>query len=594
MLKKIKNIRKSKGVTSSDILSPVPPAPEVYEALYSYKATREGDLSINEGDVLEILAEEGDGWWMAANTRTGTTGYVPSNFIKKYLAENSASPGGETYAQPLPAITPVAKPDKYIVLYDFEAIDTDGITVRRSEVLELLHQPDSHWSYVKVTRGRTATEGYVPTNYIVKVEDYSDQPWYFGKLSREETQALLLKPLNASGAFLIRNSESDVGFSLSVLFSGLVKHYRVREEASMGKRIYFISTDKSFGSLKELVEYYQENTGLCLRLTHPCKRGGPEGPVTPGNITLQTKPTVTVTEGTKTKGTSLPDSTTKDVAEEGKSVQNEWEIDRTTIQMHKKLGSGQFGDVFLGRWNNETDVAVKTMKSDCMELEEFVREAEVMQKLRHPKLVKLYGLCTTPRDQPLLIVAELVKNGALLQHLRNRKQERRPHPSRELIMMGVQVASGMAYLEAEKFIHRDLAARNVLVGDGINVKIADFGLARVIKDDIYQHNSQRKIPYKWTAPEAISHGHFTSKSDVWSYGILLFEIVTHGQMPYEEMDNKTTVTMINKGYRLPKPPSCPQALYEIMFKCWLDKPELRLNFAELKKEMEKLSKKKLT
>nr|XP_053637694.1 tyrosine-protein kinase FRK-like isoform X6 [Cherax quadricarinatus] len=446
---------------------------ETYQALYMYKATRAGDLSFDEGDQLEILTEETDGWWMASNPRTGTRGYVPSNFIRKLSSVmNNNSPASKFYTTattittnttaatittattittnttpttittPTTSTSPTIKADKYIALYDYVAVDSESISLKKGEVMEVVFQPDNHWSYVKVLRGSSVVnEGYIPTSYITKLGENVNQPWYFGNMTRQEAHAYLMNTFNSNGSFLVRNSESTTGYSLS----------------------------------------------------------------------------------------------------------------------------------------------------ECMELEEFMREAEVMQKLRHPRLVKLYGLCTTPRDRPILIVVELVKNGALLQHLRKRKYEKQLHPVGDLVKIGLQVASGMAYLEAQKFIHRDLAARNVLIGEGISVKIADFGLARVIKDDVYHHNSNNKIPFKWTAPEAISFGQFTSKSDVWSYGILLFEIVTHGQMPYEGMDNQTAVKKIQQSYRLPQPASCPWELYNIMFRCWMENPEARPRFVDLKEEMSRLT-----
>lgn len=571
---------------------------ETYQALYMYKATRAGDLSFDEGDQLEILTEETDGWWMASNPRTGTRGYVPSNFIRKLSSVmNNNTPASKFYTTattittnttpttittPTTSTSPTIKADKYIALYDYVAVDSESISLKKGEVMEVVFQPDNHWSYVKVLRGSSVVnEGYIPTSYITKLGENVNQPWYFGNMTRQEAHAYLMNTFNSNGSFLVRNSESTTGYSLSVLFCGTVKHYKVNQDTHCANEICFISSDICFSSLKSLVEHYQHNDGLCTRLSQSGKVGRLSClPASPDHL-CNTFPQSGAEEAPP------EERTTREVRDVGTS--NPWEIQRNSIQLVKKLGSGQYGDVCQGRWNNQMDVAVKTMKPECMELEEFMREAEVMQKLRHPRLVKLYGLCTTPRDRPILIVVELVKNGALLQHLRKRKYEKQLHPVGDLVKIGLQVASGMAYLEAQKFIHRDLAARNVLIGEGISVKIADFGLARVIKDDVYHHNSNNKIPFKWTAPEAISFGQFTSKSDVWSYGILLFEIVTHGQMPYEGMDNQTAVKKIQQSYRLPQPASCPWELYNIMFRCWMENPEARPRFVDLKEEMSRLT-----
>merc|ERR550532_328356 len=139
----------------------------------------------------------------------------------------------------------------------------------------------------------------------------------------------------------------------------------------------------------------------------------------------------------------------------------------------------------------------------------------------------------------------------------------------------------MAYLEREKFVHRDLAARNVLVGDNNNCKIADFGLAKVIEDDEYSARKGAKFPIKWTAPEAAMYGKFTIKSDVWSFGILLVELVTRGQIPYPGMSNNEVLIQVEKGYRVPRPRMCPEELHDIMLECWKAEPIERPTFEYL-------------
>ena len=150
-----------------------------------------------------------------------------------------------------------------------------------------------------------------------------------------------------------------------------------------------------------------------------------------------------------------------------------------------------------------------------------------MKKLRHPKLIQLYAVCTL--EEPIYIITELMKNGSLLEHLQGKG---RTLKLPQLIDMSAQIASGMAYLESQNYIHRDLAARNVLVGENNIVKIADFGLARLIKEDEYEARVGARFPIKWTAPEAANYSKFSIKSDVWSFGILLTELVTYGRIPY--------------------------------------------------------------
>lgn len=155
-----------------------------------------------------------------------------------------------------------------------------------------------------------------------------------------------------------------------------------------------------------------------------------------------------------------------------------------------------------------------------------------------------------------------------------------------LIDMAAQVASGMAFLEGQGYIHRDLAARNILVGDNFICKVADFGLARLIEDDEYTAHEGAKFPIKWTAPEAALYNTFTIKSDVWSFGVLLTEIVTKGRIPYPGMTNAETIAQVERGYRMPIPPNCPEPLYEIMMQCWNKEADARPTFEYLQGTLE--------
>uniref|UniRef100_A0A8C9WA45 Tyrosine-protein kinase n=1 Tax=Scleropages formosus TaxID=113540 RepID=A0A8C9WA45_SCLFO len=231
-------------------------------------------------------------------------------------------------------------------------------------------------------------------------------------------------------------------------------------------------------------------------------------------------------------------------------------------------------------YKNTQKVAIKTLKEGSMEPEAFLQEANLMKQLQHDKLVRLYAVVT---KEPILIVTEFMANGSLLDFLKTEDGNKLQLP--RLIDMAAQIAEGMAYIEKKNYIHRDLRAANVLVSEALHCKIADFGLARII-DNEYTAQEGSKFPIKWTAPEAINFGTFSIKSDVWSFGILLTEIVTYGRVPYPGMSNPEVVRNLSRNYRMPCPDSCPYELYDLMLKCWRNHPEERPTFEYLQDTLE--------
>ncbi|XP_013162870.1 PREDICTED: tyrosine-protein kinase abl-1 isoform X1 [Papilio xuthus] len=382
----------------------------------------------------------------------------------------------------------------------------------------------------------------LPHDTYIKI---NTMPWYFRKIKRIEAEKKLLLPENEHGAFLIRDSESRHNdFSLSVRDGDTVKHYRIRQLDEGG---FFIARRTTFRTLQELVEHYSKDAdGLCVSLNKPCVQV--EKPVTEG-LSHRTR--------------------------------DQWEIDRSSLKFARKLGHGQFGEVWEGLWNNTTPVAIKTLKPGTMDPKDFLAEAQIMKKLRHNKLIQLYAVCTL--EEPIYIITELMKNGSLLEYLQGKG---RGLKLQQLIDMAAQIAAGMAYLESQNYIHRDLAARNVLVADANIVKIADFGLARLIKEDEYEARVGARFPIKWTAPEAANYSKFSIKSDVWSFGILLTELVTYGRIPYPGMTNAEVLHQVEHGYRMPCPQNCPAALYEIMLECWHKDPLKRPTFETLQWKLE--------
>uniref|UniRef100_A0A672SZP2 Tyrosine-protein kinase n=1 Tax=Sinocyclocheilus grahami TaxID=75366 RepID=A0A672SZP2_SINGR len=402
------------------------------------------------------------------------------------------------------------------------------------------------WDARSLTTGGT---GYIPSNYVAPVDSIQAEDWYFGKLGRKDAERQLLSTGNPRGTYLIRESETTKGaFSLSIhdwddVKGDHVKHYKIRKLDSGG---YYITTRAQFETLQQLVQHYMERAaGLCCRLVVPCHKGMPR------LTDLSVK--------------------TKDV----------WEIPRESLQLIKRLGNGQFGEVWMGTWNGNTKVAVKTLKPGTMSPESFLEEAQIMKKLRHDKLVQLYAVVS---EEPIYIVAEYMGKGSLLDFLKDGEGRALKLPN--LVDMAAQVAAGMAYIERMNYIHRDLRSANILVGDNLVCKIADFGLARLIEDNEYTARQGAKFPIKWTAPEAALYGKFTIKSDVWSFGILLTELVTKGRVPYPGMNNREVLEQVERGYRMPSPQDCPSSLHELMVQCWKKDAEERPTFEYLQAFLE--------
>lgn len=435
-------------------------------------------------------------------------------------------------------------PDNLVVAtYSYEPTHSEDLGFQKGEKLKILSKDGGEWFMAQsLATGKT---GFVPHNFVAKLDTMETEPWFFKDISRVDAARQLLAPGNTQGSFMIRESETSKGsYSLTVRDfdqeqGDIVKHYKIRNLDNGG---YYITPRIGFNNLTELVQHYMQNCdGLCTRLVKHCQNRVPQKPW----------------------------------------WQDEWEIPRETLKLESKLGAGQFGEVWMGLYNNDRRVAIKSLKAGTMSPAAFLAEANLMKQLQHPKLVRLYAVVT---EEPIYIITEFMENGSLVDFLKTTQGAKLT--MNILIDMASQVAEGMEFIEKKNYIHRDLRAANILVSEELICKIADFGLARIIEDNEYTAREGAKFPIKWTAPEAINFGTFSIKSDVWSFGILLTEIVTYGRIPYPGMTNPEVIQNLETGYRMPRPEACPTELYDIMNLCWQEKPEDRPTFEYLRSVLE--------
>ncbi|XP_076832908.1 LOW QUALITY PROTEIN: ephrin type-A receptor 4 [Brachyhypopomus gauderio] len=267
------------------------------------------------------------------------------------------------------------------------------------------------------------------------------------------------------------------------------------------------------------------------------------------------------------------------------------EIDASCIKIEKVIGIGEFGEVCSGRLKfpgkREICVAIKTLKAGFTEQQrrDFLSEASVMGQFDHPNIIHLEGVVT--KCKPVMIITEYMENGSLDVFLR--KNDGR-FTVIQLVGVLRGVASGMKYLSDMSYVHRDLAARNILVNSNLVCKVSDFGMSRILEEEPEGAYTTRggKIPVRWTAPEAIAYRKFTSASDVWSYGIVMWEVMSYGERPYWDMSNQDVIKAIEEGYRLPPPMECPVALHQLMLECWLRERAERPKFSQIVNMLDKL------
>uniref|UniRef100_A0A8C4EMZ4 Tyrosine-protein kinase n=1 Tax=Dicentrarchus labrax TaxID=13489 RepID=A0A8C4EMZ4_DICLA len=371
----------------------------------------------------------------------------------------------------------------------------------------------------------------VPTPVHEVDRPLGQQDWYHGAIPRLEVQQLLKN----DGDFLVRKSQEKQGYVLSVQWDGSCKHFLIQNLDNL-----YRLDGESFQSIPMLIYH------LLSSRQHITKKS---------DIVLK-KPV----------------------------LKDKWVLEHDDIILGHLIGRGNFGEVYNGRLRSDnTPVAVKSCKENLApeHKSKFLMEARILKQYDHPNIVKLIGVCT--QKQPIYIIMELIQGGDFLSFLRHESHNLAP---KVLVKMTENVASGMEYLESKKCIHRDLAARNCLVAENNLVKISDFGMSRQQEDGVYStEGGLRQIPVKWTAPEALNYGRYTTESDVWSFGVLLWETFSMGMTPYTSMNNQQTRDEVEKGYRMPAPHGCPVEISRIMNNCWQYEPRNRPSFKKLRAEL---------
>ncbi|KAM9456596.1 tyrosine-protein kinase SYK isoform 3-T4 [Clarias gariepinus] len=438
---------------------------------------------------------------------------------------------------------------------------------------------------------------------LIATTAHEKMPWFHGTISREDSEPRLLNNRRTNGKFLIRQRDNNGSFALCLLHNGQVMHYRIDRDKA-GK--LSIPDGKKFDTLWQLVEHYSyKPDGLLRSLTEACPR--PEGPpalpgnhpettfkrckekildVCPGKITTYLRKSHETDNPYAQRETvpgtdDLPMST--EVYESPYADPEELRsttVDRKNLFLEDgELGSGNFGTVLRGIYHmrkTQKPVAVKILKNEDSNpavKDEMLREAQVMQQLDNPYIVRMIGICEA---ENLMLVMELAELGPL-----NKFLQRNRLVNKNVTELVHQVSMGMKYLEEHNFVHRDLAARNVLLVTQHYAKISDFGLSKALtsEHDYYESKGHGKWPVKWYAPECMNFFKFSCKSDVWSFGVLMWEAFSYGQKPYKGMKGNEVIQMIESGQRMPAPPSCPQEIYNLMLKCWTYKPDERPGFS---------------
>ncbi|XP_070564164.1 tyrosine-protein kinase SYK-like isoform X2 [Ptychodera flava] len=473
------------------------------------------------------------------------------------------------------------------------------------------------------------------------------KPWFHGSISRDQATAKIEKAGHNDGKFLVREREGG-SFAIGISYRKTVYHYKVDKDNITGK--YSIQDGHKFDSLYQMIDHYsKKKDGLLCELseavvaesfkaTSPTSRqslGLPnapwKSPVAAGH-SRQRYPSENDEQffghikdqpwddepdhdppSVPARPLPPPPAATRQPDREeiyGSSVSNAEKIYDTVAKNKKtstlnhnnltlttQLGKGNFGSVVKGIYKLEGQdipVAVKTLKEEEKipnKKPEIIKEAELMSRLDHPYIVRMIGMCQAQAGV-MMLVLELAELGPLNKYLKQNQTMR----VRNILEILLQVAMGMQYLEGQQFVHRDLAARNVLLVTETYAKISDFGMSKALGlgSQYYIAETAGKWPLKWYAPECIYRFKFSSKGDVWSYGVTAWEAMSFGKKPYARMRGQQILDLLESGERLQQPEKCPDEVYQVMKDCWVfdakERPDFKAVVSKMKTVLSKVKK----
>ncbi|XP_071201423.1 tyrosine-protein kinase ZAP-70-like isoform X1 [Salvelinus alpinus] len=467
---------------------------------------------------------------------------------------------------------------------------------------------------------------------LIATTAHERMPWYHGKIPRQEGERRLYSRAQPDGKFLVRDREESGTFALSLVYGKTAYHYQILHDKSgkysmpegtkfdtvwqvdcslsfnklvqMFYVCYFMFkfTTLSIPSTLQLVEYLKmKPDGLVTVLREPCvnRNNAKQTPVVPSGRRSRTNrytPPPGVPLGCSTEVNTSPPTDRQMLPMDCSEFVNPYHdpndlkkffINREQLMIDEvELGSGNFGCVKKGVFKTNkghTDVAIKVLKSENEKLvkDEMMREAEIMHQLSNPYIVRMLGLC---QAECLMLVMEMASAGPLNKFLSTNRDK---VTVENIVGLMHQVSMGMKYLEEKNFVHRDLAARNVLLVNQQFAKISDFGLSKALGADnnYYKARTAGKWPLKWYAPECMNFHKFSSKSDVWSFGVTMWEAFSFGGKPYKKMKGPEVISFIASGSRMECPSGCPDKMYALMKDCWTYKHEDRPGFVKVEERM---------